>query len=145
MKETEVEVGGHTYQIGHLNVFDQLTVVKRLGPLLASLLKTGESVRGGGPAEENVGAVLVRVLPQIAEGFSKLPDEDLLYVVKKCLSVISRQEGPAWKRIVAAGNTQQLMYADIELPQMMELSWAVIQSSLDQYFPSPAPKSQASA
>lgn len=138
----EIEVGGHTYQVGRLNVFDQLTVVKRLGPLISSLMKTSATARGA-DAGEDVRSVLMRVVPDIAAGLSELKDEDAILVVKKCLAKVSRQEGPGWKNVIASGPSQSLMYEDIDLRQMLELTWAVIESSLETFFSSPAPKSQA--
>lgn len=142
MSTTLLKVGDHQYQIGKLNVFEQLMVAKRLAPLFASLMATGEIARSGD--QTKVGDLLIAMLPKLSEGLATLKDEDLLFVVKKCLSAVRRQAGPGFVPVVSDAN-QRLMLEDIDLPQMLELTWAVINQSLSSFFPSPAPTSAEQA
>lgn len=125
----EFSIGDHTYKVtGRLNAFKQLYVVKRLAPalgellpLLTSYLQRAESDAGRAEAAE--------VFGPFATAVSKLQDEDLEYIITTCLSIVQRRlpGGTGWSALIVKG---KLIQEDLSLPEMLQLTWKVIEANL---------------
>ncbi len=155
----DLEIGGHQYRIGDLDVFKQFHVARKIAPLLPAFIKGRQEVaqamldqvaklkpEGGEaptapapstdePPELSVVSFATMMAP-IADALSKLSDEDSEYVLKACLSACTRLQGKNWARLVINGN---LMLQDIKLPDMLQLAYAVIQAKLESFFPGAQP------
>ena len=81
--EEEFEVGGHSYRARKMSAMDQLHCSRRVSPLLTAF---GKSIEDG-VASDNP----FESLGPITEFVSRLPDEQVDYVVSKCLSHVSRK------------------------------------------------------
>ena len=115
----EFEIAGQTYRAGKLNAKQQLHVSRRLAPLFAAMapaLKPGVSLADM-PVEP------------LAEALAGLPDAAVDYVVDTCLSVVQRQQGPAWQ-FVWNKQAQAMQFADIEMPAMLQIVAQVIMENL---------------
>lgn len=125
---TETKVGDHFYRIGTMDARKQFHVARRLAPVLAGLSESaGKS--GGGLAKQ--------IMP-IAEALSKMSDEDVDYVLDTCLAVCQRAQGGGQFASVCASNGG-LMFQDIDMPQMIQLTVAVIQGNMSGFFGAGSP------
>jgi len=124
-----VEVNGHSYRIGKMPAKEQFHVMRRLGPAIMGFLASG--VNGGGMA----GA-----MGPILDHLSKMSDEDSDYVLDHCLSVVQRAQGNDWAKVRAPNGA--LLFNDIELPQLLNLTRAVLTENLRGFFPAAAAGSQ---
>lgn len=128
----EVIVGGQSYRIGKLDAREQMHVYRRLAPILTGI--------GGGPALAAFNAmprgadggidlenadVLAGLLAPAIDAISIMPDHEVDYVLDKCLAKVERAvDGDrAWAPVFSRG---AMMYADIGLPEMLELAGRVI-------------------
>lgn len=112
---------------------EQFHVVRRLGPAIMGFLATG--VTGGGIA----GAI-----GPIIDHLSKMSDEDSDYVLDHCLNVVQRsQPNNEWVKVRAPNGS--LMFNDIELPQLINLTRAVLTENLRGFFPGAAAGSSTTA
>lgn len=116
----EIEVNGHSYRLAKLDAMTQFHITRRLGGVLAAIRSGSEG-----------GDILAILMQAIGE----LPDADCEYVISRCLSGCTRrQEGDAGWASVYRHN--QLMFADIAMPDMLRLTWATLQSNLSDFFTS---------
>ncbi len=121
MNGEETEIGGKTYRLGSLDAMKQFHVTRRLAPVLARLREAGADADGG-----DIMAVLLTAV-------GELSDADSEYVIKTCLAVCSRQiEGGAGYAAVVRGG--QFMFGDMTMPDMLQLTWAVLQANLADFF-----------
>ncbi|SAL25717.1 phage tail assembly chaperone [Caballeronia telluris] len=129
-----VEISGQQYRIGRLDAKRQFHVARRLAPLLAGL--------GGALKGEAKG--FAEMVSPIAEALAKMSDEDTDYVLDTCLLVVQRQSGQGWQSVMVKNGG--LLFQDIDLPAMLQLTVAVIQQNLGSFFPAgPSPASTAAA
>lgn len=106
---------------------EQFHVVRRLGPAIMGFL-VSTAAKGAGIA----GAI-----GPIVDHLSKMSDEDSDYVLDHCLSVVQRsQPNNEWVKVKAPNGA--LMFNDIELPQLINLTRAVLTENLRGFFPSAA-------
>jgi hypothetical protein len=118
-----VEISGQQYRIGRLDAKRQFHVARRLAPLLAGL--------GGALKGEAKG--FAEMVSPIAEALAKMSDEDTDYVLDTCLLVVQRQSGQGWQSVMVKNGG--LLFQDIDLPAMLQLTVAVIQQNLGSFFP----------
>ena len=110
----EVTIGDRTYIIGKLSALDQFHVFRRVMPLMQPILNSIKKGMGFGP---------LTVL-EISDDLAKIPDDQLNYVIYKCLDVVQvkTSEG-ALIRLRVNG---QSMFGEMDLPMMMQIMWAVL-------------------
>lgn len=126
----EVTVNEQVYKVGKLNVFQQLHVAKRLTPLLAGALPAWLAVAGGQQAD--VSAMASALLP-LADAIARLSDEDLDYVVRECLLAVERKHAAGWARVRLENGP--IMFDDLDLLALLQLTKEVVQSNLGNFFP----------
>ncbi|MGX6999912.1 phage tail assembly chaperone [Caballeronia sp. KNU42] len=125
-----VDIGGHLYRVGHMDVRKQFHVARRIGPAMLGFL--GGSMLKGAKLSDMIGPVV--------DALSKMSDEDSDYVLDQCLAVVTRaQNGGEWARVIAPSGG--LMFQDIDLAQMLKLAQAVLKENLRGFFPTAAPGS----
>ena len=106
---------------------------RRIAPLLAGL---GDVLK-----EDAKG--FSKIISPIAEALSRMSDDDTDYVIDACLLVVQRKQGETWQSVVARNGS--LMFDDIDLPAMLQLTVAVIQQNLGSFFPGGPSASSAAA
>ena len=124
-----IEVGGNSYRIGRLDARKQFHVARRLAPILPALggMKTGKDM-------------MMSIAP-VAEALSKMSEEDTDYVLDTCLAVCQRIQGNGQGApLMARGGG--LMFQDIDMPQMIQLTIQVLRENLAGFFPAAAAEPQ---
>ena len=119
---SEVQVGSKKYVIGKVDTFSQLHLARKLGPsipIIAGLIDHNN-------AEKNKDLLTVLMLSHVG-------DADAEFVVRKCMSVIHRRDTDGKPcKVQAADGT--MMFDDISLSEMMELTVKVIEENLGDFF-----------
>lgn len=119
---TTVSTAGATYHTGKLDTFTQLHLARKLGPSIPIVSGLINPENAG----KDKGILTVLMLSHIG-------DLDADFVIRKCLSVVTRRsaEGSLAKVQTPDGT---LMFDDISLPVMLELTVAVIEENLGDFF-----------
>ena len=113
-------ISGNTYLIAKLNAFDQLKIARKLAAttvLVGSLVRTEES-----KADSTMLALLM---------LSYLSDDDAELVTRLCLGAVSRRQDAVIAKIWSSGG---LMFADIGMQEMLQLTAKTIVENLGDFF-----------
>jgi hypothetical protein len=127
----EKTINNSVYNIGKLPAMTQFHVARRLAPLLRGAMgmqltdlrivrnDAGEAVSLDGDIDAALGPLL--------EALPALKDEDVEYVVNRCLDAVSmRQPGGAFAPLRANGVTM----FPLDLPTMLRLTYEVIRENM---------------
>lgn len=126
---TDIEVNGVNYRLGKLDAFTQFHIARRLAPIqLAMGVSAGELATKASADEATIAAA---IMGPIADIVSKMPQDDVDYILKTCLGAVSRQQGESYARVLVSG---ALMFSDITMQVMLRLAIAVIKENLDGFF-----------
>ncbi|WP_396231120.1 phage tail assembly chaperone [Acinetobacter baumannii] len=133
-----MEINGIEYTIGRLNAVDQFHVSRKIAPIVPKLMpiiaeiakgdlaKVIESIDGGESGDLSDLQPLADALSPLMEAIAQMPDEDVNYLIFKCLSVAKR--GGA---VVCRNNT--IMFDDIDMTQLLPLVIATIRVNLGNF------------
>ncbi|MCU4406504.1 phage tail assembly chaperone [Acinetobacter junii] len=133
-----ITIGEHDYTIGRLNALDQFHVSRKIAPIVPTLMpiitevakgdlsKAIESIELGDNNELGSLEPLAQALEPFMEAFAKMPEDDVNYVIHKCLSVVKRSSS-----VVCRGQT--IMFDDLDMGQILPLVVAVIRVSLGNF------------
>ncbi|WP_228748449.1 phage tail assembly chaperone [Acinetobacter towneri] len=133
-----IPIGGHDYAIGRLNALDQLHVSRKIAPIVPNIMpiltevakgdleKVIESIEADENAELGGLEPLAKALEPFMEAIAKMPEEDVNYVIYKCLSVVKR--GGA---VVCRG--ESIMFDDLDMNHLLPLTVAVIRTNLGNF------------
>ena len=117
----EIKINGHNFLIGRMAVMDKFHVARRLGPVLSGLMKS--AAPGAAPGDMMAG---------IAAAVAAIPQDDADFVINHCLAVTKYvQDG----RPFPVMRNDMMMYDFIDLPDMMQIVFAVLQENLGAFFP----------
>lgn len=163
MQPIEVEINGSLYRIGSIDAFTQMKIAKRLAPGIAHLSVAVNAVLGlinpklkKPPAaipddpsadplpDDKEDDTLEKVVPVLAESFSKLSDDDIDYVVKTCLRVCHKKDTTGGWAPVTDGRGN-LMFDNMNALDLIRLSSEVIKDNLGSFFHGAAPLTGAAA
>jgi hypothetical protein len=130
----ETELNGHRYMVSKMNVFDQAHVARKVAPIISgmgrgyaqALAHLPEASNGDASAATQNEVIFEALLP-ITEILAKMSDEDVNYVLKKCLAVCSRHNGEQWVAMMRGGN---LMFEDTDLATLVQLVMEVVKDNL---------------
>jgi hypothetical protein len=125
----DLRIGAIDYKIGKLNVKQQAKVVRKLMPFAKAIIPFVVSGDGKPKAAAMTSDQLVGMLGPLGDMVAAMPDKDWDDLVSTCLSVVRRQDGIGWQTV---WNMQADMpqYADIELPEMLQLMGGVLRYNL---------------
>lgn len=136
----QITVSGHDYSIGRLSALDQFHVSRKIAPIIPNIMpiitevakgdlgKTIEAIEQDGGDDfdlEGLGPLAQAITP-LMEAFAQMPEDDVNYIVHKCLSVVKR--GSA---VVCRNNT--IMFDDMDMGQIFPLVTAVIRINLGNF------------
>ncbi|KAF1010174.1 MAG: hypothetical protein GAK29_05089 [Acinetobacter bereziniae] len=133
-----ITIGEHEYSIGCLNALDQFHVSRKIAPIIPTLMpiisevakgdlsKVIDSIELGDNNELGSLEPLAQALEPFMEAFAKMPEDDVNYIIHKCLSVVKRGSS-----IVCRG--QSIMFDDLDMGQILPLVVAVIRVSLSNF------------
>jgi hypothetical protein len=138
---TEATVNGNTYRIGKMPVMQQFHVARRLAPVLSGVI---DALKAAGldpvklatmPPGSKLGDVdPFAMVEPLGDVLAKVSDDDSEYIIGACLQCVSRAQpnGTGWAFVwVPRGG---LMFQDMELPEMLQLVWKVLESNLAGFF-----------
>jgi hypothetical protein len=114
-------VAGQSYKSGKMDAIKQSHVVRRLTPVAGSIKQAFDLA--GQPETFS----MVDAIPIMSKVVSEMSDEHWEYILYACLDITQRQQGTAWTRI-RMGNS--LMFEDIQLSEMMQIVWSVLNDNL---------------
>lgn len=120
------QLGEHQYVIGQLNPIKQFHITRRLAPALATLGLSVAQLKELRGIDE-----LSALLGPLSGVMAAMKDDDAEYILFTCLGVVSRlaSDGRA-ARITVAGDNTRLMFEDIQMPQMLMLTFQVIKENM---------------
>lgn len=152
-----ITVGDYEYRIGRLPPFKQFHIARRLAPLLAAMSKGAVNAFGeqqseapalvvraessNEQAEEQAQDSLIKFVQPIAEALASMSDADTEYVLNTCLAAVTRKQGERFAPVMV---NARLMFQDIQLADMMQLTVAVVRENLGDFFPAPPGTSKPS-
>lgn len=149
----KLEIGGHSYSLSKLNAFDQLHVSRKIAPLTPHIIPLISEIMHGGLVKtlqkidkdidvekldiENIDDLVNKVdfkaldglsgaLSPLMKAYADLSEDDVNYVIHKCLGVCTRNGAK-----VSRNNS--IMFDDLELAQMLALVVAVIRDSMGNF------------
>lgn len=120
---SEIVLGGNVYSLSQkLDAFTQLHVARKLGPALPIVEGLVDERNAG--KDKTVLTVLM---------LAQLSDADTEFVIRKCLGVVVRhQSGGRPAKIQSPDGS--LMFDDIDMQTMLDLTIAVIEENLGDFF-----------
>ena len=133
-----IPIGGHDYTIGRLNALDQLHVSRKIAPIVPNIMPILTEVAKGDlekviasiETDENAELAglepLAKALEPFMEAIAKIPEEDVNYVIYKCLSVVKRNGS-----VVCRG--ESIMFDDLDMNHLLPLTVAVIRTNLGNF------------
>jgi hypothetical protein len=129
----EFEVDGVKYRSRKLNAFEQIHVFRKLAPILGSASSMIEALRphDGATLDIDMGALM-----PLIDAIAGMPEDDVNFVLKKCLSVVQRAQptaaGEGWADVWSAG-ADRPMFDDIDAVVLIRISIAVIQDNIGNF------------
>ena len=121
---SELLVNGKTFILhGRLDAFTQLHVARKLGPSIPII----EGLIGLENAGKDKNILTVLMLSHIS-------DNDTEYVMRKCLALVYRKQGETMKPAPIQAPDGALVFDDITLSEMLQLTVAVIDENLGTFF-----------
>ena len=124
-----IEINSVKYRIGRLDAFTQFHIARRLAPIQLAMGISAAELTQHASADES--AIAAAIMGPIADIIAKMPQDDVDYILKASLGVVSRQQGESWARIFVSGG---LMFDDIRMKEMLRLTIAVIKENMDGFF-----------
>ncbi len=127
----EKEINGHIYSFRKLDTFTQFHVVRKLSPAFMLFADLADK-------NANFNELDIEAIMPIMEFISTMKEEDVNYLLKVCLNVVARKNPQSGdlQKILAGGNLQ-LMFQDIDLSTMIQLTVQVIMGSVGNFYNSP--------
>ena len=147
----QIEIGQQTYTIGRLNALDQLHVSRKIAPIvpkimpiltelakgdLAAVFEKLDTEKGDQEPDDTALQVdsddlkglegLADALGPLMNVFSEMAEDDVNYLIHKCLSVVRRGNA-------VMSRNGALMFDDLQLEQIFPLVIAVIRINLGNF------------
>lgn len=117
----EFTVGDHDYRANKMDALTQFHVLRRLSPVIGALkdLAGGDTSKG------------LDSLGPIAEVAARLPDEDVNYIIDRCLSTVQRKkDGDTGWVAVWNASAKRAMFDDIGMLEMLMISGNVVMNAI---------------
>lgn len=127
----EFEINGVQYRAQTMDARRQFHVARRLSAVLAP---SADAINGAKDSDSK--GAFIAAVNSFVDAVSKLPDDQLDYVIDACLDTVSRKDGGTWSPIRRGG---AMMY-DLDLYTQGAIVYHVVRGALDGFFASlPAP------
>ena len=133
-----MEINGIEYTIGRLNALDQSHVSRKIAPIIPKLMpiiaevakgdldKAIAAIDGGESGDLSDLQPLADALSPLMDAIAQMPENDVNYVIYKCLGVVNRG-GAA----VCRNNT--IMFDDIDMAHLLPLVIATIRVNMGNF------------
>jgi hypothetical protein len=132
----ELELEGMWYRTGKLDAFKQFHLFRKLMPLFSGLGETAATNIAAAAADAGAPEAITRwsALGPISHAIAEMSQQDSEFIIKTCLAACTRKNPVGqWVRLTTPAG--ELMFEDIDLQVMLQLSFAVIQDNLAPFFP----------
>lgn len=127
---TEFEVDGIQYRSGKMNALQQFHVGRKLAPIFG---KMGPSLMG----IDNPDTATMDLLSPILNSLAEMPEDDCNYILFRCLAVVQRYQPPnAWAQVWNEP-AKRLMFDDIDMKAMLQITWHVLEDNLGNFLLAP--------
>ena len=133
----ELTIGAHAYRTGRLDAIEQIHVGRRVAPFYAlfgvamvALSAAPDETKEKAKDETGFLGMFVPILPQLADVFAKMPEEDVNYILHHCLKVCSRVVEGRLAPVIAPGKGLAIMFEDLGMDEVFRLAWAVMDENL---------------
>ena len=120
----EFELNGIEYRVSQLDARRQFHIMRRLSPMLAELA-----------AAVNVQSDGLDALQPLANALAGMSDSDADYCLFGLLACVQKRQGKTWSKICV---DNQLMFADMTMPVMLQIAVKAFQFNFSDFFKSPA-------
>ena len=87
----EIEINGVMYRIGRLDAFTQFHIARRLAPIQLAMGISASELAQKATADEST--IAAAIMGPIADIMSKMPQDDVDYILKSSLAIVSRKQG----------------------------------------------------
>ena len=137
----KVEVGGHVYLLGRLDLFEALDMSRRAAPVLPVIFHevlskvalevlNDKSDSDTASHEDRIDALgrLIYMSEPAFQAIAAMPKDDFMTIVKTALSCIERNTGKAWVRVMSTDGA--LMFNDLTQQDVMDLTIRVLAREL---------------
>lgn len=121
------QVGAHSYIISKMEMFSQLNVMRKLGPIIA---RTGAGFIADPP--KTIEETMLRLEPAVDQ-LSAMSEDDFNYVMHRCLSVVRRVQGQMLQPVFNLG-AKQMQFNDLNAAEAMQLVARVLGDNLGSFF-----------
>jgi len=130
-------VNGHDYATTKMRVLDQLNLTRRLAPAIGvGISKIGVSGMKDAVTEEltkeQAEERAIALVPIFLEVYASLSEDDANWITMKCLECVQRRSDQGYAFVARSG---EIMFDDIELPEILQLIGHVIRENLASFFP----------
>jgi hypothetical protein len=120
-----IDVNGHNYSIGKLSARQQFDIVRRLGGV--EFWFEQETAEDHVPGARWIGAI-------VTGAASTIPQADIDFILETSLSVVRRHAGGNGAGAPIMAPNGRMMFEDIDMETMLELSDQVLQEALGPFF-----------
>jgi hypothetical protein len=128
-------VDGHEYQSTRMSAFDQHAVASKLGGILLLMFDNMKK-------DKSMGADQFSRAFAVLSGDMRKSEMDLVFDL--CLSGVTRsvEGGQGWAKVMT-DQPGVMAYSDIDMPQMLEIMWKVLQQHrIPDFFAAPPSSSK---
>jgi hypothetical protein len=133
----EVEIGGNRYRTGKLDAFKQFHLFRKLMPVLSGMGETFSDMPDTNSGEIALNDKFWSAMGPVANAVAEMSQQDSEFILKTCLQACSMWNGASWVRITAANG--ELMFEEIDMMGMLQLTFEVIKDNLGSFFGAPLP------
>lgn len=138
----EVELDGIHYRTGKLDAFEQFHIFRKLAPLFSGMGETYAKLPTGASPDGTIPEGFWSALAPVSQALADMTKEDSEYVLRTCLKkCMRRAESGRWTPLTSTDG--DLMFDDLDLMSMFNLTVAVIQDNLGAFFGGPSPNGSA--
>jgi len=139
----EIEYAGIKYRTGKLDAFKQFHLFRKLMPLFSGMGETAATQAMATDASNtNENAVRWAALGPVSQAIAEMSQTDSEFIIRTCLGACQRQN-PAGQWVAVTTPQGAIMFEDIDLLGMLQLSFAVLQDNLSSFFPGLNPNGSA--
>ena len=142
----QTEINGTVYDIGRLNTRKSFHVARRLAPFLGAIMPHLRALfmpddDGKPPSVDDFALRGTALVPGIAHVIAEMTNDDCDYILDACLSVVKIRQGSILAPIMSPSG--QIMFDNIDMKTMLQITAEVIKVNLGEFFPSSQPPASA--
>lgn len=126
------QVGEYFYVISKMELFSQLNVMRKLGPIIA---RTGAGFITDPP--KTIEDTILRLEPALDQ-LSSMTEDDFNYVIQRCFTVVRRVQGQMLQPLYNVG-ARQMQFNDLNAAEAMQLVARVLGDNLGSFFGTSVP------